>query len=113
LLKGLTYVPRVLITDKLKSYGAAKREILPSVEHRQHKYLNNRAENSHQPTRQRERRMQGFKSPGHAQRFLAAYGPISQHFRPCRHRLTAPEYRQELRKRCRVWEEITGAGMAA
>jgi putative transposase len=113
LLKGLTYVPRVLITDKLKSYGVAKREILPSVEHRQHKYLNNRAENSHQPTRQRERRMQGFKSPGHAQRFLAAYGPISQHFRPCRHRLTAPEYRQELRKRCRVWEEITGAGMAA
>ena len=70
-------MPRVIITDKLKSYGAAKREILPGVEHRQHRYLNNRAENSHQPTRQRERRMQGFKSPGHAQRFLAAYGPIA------------------------------------
>ena len=69
LLKGLTYVPRVIVTDKLKSYGAAKREILPGVEHRQHRYLNNRAENSHQPTRQRERRMQRFKSPGHAQRF--------------------------------------------
>ena len=53
--------------------------MLPSVEHRQHRYLNNRAENSHQPTRQRERRMQRFKSPGHAQRFLAAYGPIAQH----------------------------------
>ena len=64
LLKGLKYVPRVIITDKLKSYGAAKREILPGVEHRQHRYLNNRAENSHQPTRQRERRMQGFKSRG-------------------------------------------------
>jgi hypothetical protein len=51
LLKGLTYVPRVIVTDKLKSYGAAKREILPGVEHRQHRYLNNRAENSHQPTR--------------------------------------------------------------
>jgi putative transposase len=51
LLKGLTYVPRVLITDQLKSYGAAKRQILPGVEHRQHWYLNNRAENSHQPTR--------------------------------------------------------------
>jgi putative transposase len=113
LLKGLTYVPRVIITDKLKSYGAAKREILPSVENRQHKYLNNRAENSHQPIRQRERRMQGFKSPGHAQRFLAAYGPIAQHFRPWRHRLSAPEYRQELRKRCQVWEEIMGTGMAA
>jgi putative transposase len=49
LLKGLTYVPRVLITDKLKSYGAAKRDMLPGVEHRQHRYLNNRAENSHQP----------------------------------------------------------------
>ena len=59
LLKGLTYVPRVIVTDKLKSYGAAKREILPGVEHRQHRYLNNRAENSHQPIRQRERRMQG------------------------------------------------------
>jgi len=66
LLKGLQYVPRVIITDKLKSYGAAKREILPVVEHRQSRYLNNRCENSHRPTRQREYRMQGFKSPGHA-----------------------------------------------
>jgi putative transposase len=51
LLKGLMYVPRVVITDKLKSYGAAKREILPGVEHRQRRYLNNRCENSHRPTR--------------------------------------------------------------
>jgi putative transposase len=93
LLKGCQYVPRVIITEKLKSYGAAKREILPGVEHRQHRYLNNRAENSHQPTRQRERRMQGFKSPGHAQRFLAAYGPSAQHFRPRRHRFSASAYR--------------------
>ena len=76
LLKGLLYVPRVLITDKLKSYGAAKPEFLPEVEHRQHWYLNNRAENSHQPTRQREHRIQRFKSPGQAQRFLSAHGPI-------------------------------------
>ena len=62
LLKGLQYVPRVIITDKLKSYGAAKREILPGVEHRQHKRLNNRAENSHQPTRLREKNMRRFKS---------------------------------------------------
>jgi putative transposase len=113
LLKDLTYVPRVIITDKLKSYGAAKRELLPSVEHRQHRYLNNRAENSHQPTRQRERRMQRFKSPGQAQRFLSAYGPIAQHFRPRRHRLSAPAYRQEMRKRFQVWGEITGTEMAA
>jgi hypothetical protein len=99
LLKGLTYVPRVIITDKLKSYGAAKRDILPGVEHRQHRYLNNRAENSHQPTRQRERRMQGVTSPGHAQRFLSAYGLIAHHFRPRRHRLPAPEYRQEMAQR--------------
>jgi len=69
LLKGLAYVPRVVITDKLASYGAAMREVLPGVEHRRHKGLNNRAENSHQPTRERERRMRRFKGPGHAQRF--------------------------------------------
>jgi putative transposase len=113
LLKGLMYVPRVLITDKLKSYGAAKREVMPSVEHRQHRYLNNRAENSHQPIRQREWRMQGFKSPGHAQRFLSAYGPIAQHFRPRRHLLSASAYRQEMAQRFQMWGEITSTGMAA
>jgi transposase-like protein len=64
LLKGLLYVPRVLITDKLKSYGVAQRELLPDVEHWQSRYLNNRSENSHRPTRRRERQMQRFKSPG-------------------------------------------------
>ena len=78
-LKGLQYVPRVVITDKLKSYGAAKRELLPGVEHRQSRSLNNRCENSHRPIRQRERRMQGFTSLGHAQRFLSAYGPRLSH----------------------------------
>jgi putative transposase len=100
-------VPRVIVTDKLKSYGAAKREILPSVEHRQHRYLNNRAENSHQPTRQRERRMQGFKSPGHAQRFLSAYSPIAQYFRPRRPRVSASAYWQEMRHRFDTWQDLT------
>ncbi len=113
LLKGCQYVPRVLITDQLKSYGAAKRELLPGVEHRQHRYLNNRAENSHQPTRQRERRMQGFKSPAHAQRFLAAYGPIAQHFRPRRHRWSASAYRQEMRHRFDTWQDLTNLPTAA
>jgi putative transposase len=113
LLKGFTYVPRVVITDKLKSYGAALREILPSVEHRQHRYLNNRAENSHQPARQRERRMGRFKAPGHAQRFLAAYGPIAQHLRPRRHLLPAPIYRRVMRQRFRTWQEIPSTTMAA
>jgi putative transposase len=103
LLKSLHYAPRVIITDKLRGYRAAKREILPSVEHRQHRYLNSRAENSHQPTRQRERRMQRVKSPGHAQRFLAAYGPIASHFRPRRHRFWTPAYRQEMGQRFQVW----------
>jgi putative transposase len=112
LLKGCQYVPRVIITDKLKSYEAAKRELLPGVEHRQHRYLNNRAENSHQPTRQRERRMQGFKSPGHAQRFLSAYGPIAQHFRPRCHRLPAPTYRHIMAQRFQSWHEVTGTAAA-
>ena len=90
-----------------------KREILPGVEHRQSRYLNNRCENSHRPTRQRERRMQGFKSPGHAQRFLSAYGPIAQHFRPRRHLLSASAYRQEMSHRFESWAEITGTERAA
>ena len=113
LLKGLRYVPRVIITDQLKSYGAAKREMLPGVDHRQSRYLNNRCENSHRPTRQRERRMQGFKSPGHAQRFLSAYGPIAQHVRPRRHLLSASAYRHEISHRFERWAEITGTERAA
>jgi putative transposase len=80
LLNGLRYVPRVIITDKLKSYSAAKAEVMLSVEHLQQKYQNNRAENSHQPTRLREKVMRRFKSAGQAQRFLSAFGPISSHF---------------------------------
>jgi len=113
LLKGCQYVPRVLITDKLASYGAAKKELLPSVEHRQHKRLNNRAENSHQPTRQRERTMRRFKTAGHAHRLLAAPGPIREHFCPRRHRLGAKRYRAVLQERFAVWNTITGVQMAA
>jgi putative transposase len=113
LLKGPAYVPRVLITDKPNSYGAAKRELLSSVEHRQYRYLNNRAGTSHQPTRQRERRMQGFKSPAHDQRFLTAYGPIAQQFRPRRHRLSALAYRQEMRQRFDSWRAIMDLPTAA
>jgi putative transposase len=82
LLRGLPYVPRVLITDKLASYGVAHRRLMRRVEHRRSTYLNNRAENSHQPTRQRERAMKKFTSPGGAQRFLSAFSGISPHFRP-------------------------------
>ena len=103
----------MIITDKLKSYGAAKREMLPGVEHRQSRYLNNRCENSHRPTRQREYCMQGFKSAGHAQRFLSAYGPIAPHFRPRRHLLSALAYREEMKYRFARWAQITGTEQAA
>ena len=73
--KGLAYVPRAIMTDKLRSYGAARREMIPSVQHPQHRHLNNRAENSHQPTRQWERRMQGFRSPGRADVFSPHTAP--------------------------------------
>lgn len=108
ILKGVQYVPHVIITDKLKSHGAAKREILPGVEHRQHKGLNNRAENSHQPTRLREKKMRKFKSVKQAQRFLSACGLIAGHFQPRRHRLNAQEYRATLQGRFLMWNEVTG-----
>jgi putative transposase len=113
LLKNLEYVPRVLITDKLGSYQAARRQMLRSMEHRRSKYLNNRAENSHQPTRHRERAMKRFTSPGHAQRFLSAFSGISPHFRPRRHRLTAEDYRREMTDRFTTWNQITGTTTAA
>ncbi|MGW1093562.1 IS6 family transposase [Streptomyces sp. NPDC002596] len=102
-------VPRVIVTDKLRSYGAAHREAMPSAEHRSHKGLNSRAENSHQPTRQRERAMKGFRSVGGAQRFLSAFSGISPHFRPRRHLMTAPDHRLEMTVRFAIWDQITGA----
>jgi putative transposase len=81
---------------------------LPDVEHRCHKGLNNRAESSHQPTRERERRMRRFKSPGHAQRSLAASGPIVGHCRPRRHLLTAAAYRETRAARFASWRAVTG-----
>lgn len=102
-------MPRVIVTDKLRYYGAAHREVMPSVEHRAHKGLNNRAENSHQPTGQRERARKGFRSTGGAQRFLAAFSGISPHFRPQRHLMTATEYRTEMTTRFASWNQITKA----
>jgi putative transposase len=113
LLKGLQYVPRVLITDKLGSYGVAKRELLPTVEHRKSRYLNNRAENSHRPTRRRERQMQRFKSSPQAQGFLSAHSFIYGHFRPRRHRMTATDDRISRATAFSVWREETYAPMAA
>jgi putative transposase len=113
LLKGLQDVPRVLITDKLKSYGVAQRELPPDVEHRQSRYLNNRAENSHRPTRRRERQMQRFKSALQAQRFLSAHSFIYGHFRPRRHLMKAYSYRIMRALAFEVWQEEICARNAA
>ena len=113
LLRSCGRPPRVMITDKLRSYGAARRSVLPRVIHRQSRYLNNRAENSHQPTRQRERRMKRFKSPEHAQRFLEVQGIVAEHFRPKRHLLNAARYRIERDRRFEVWHEVKHLSAAA
>jgi putative transposase len=113
LLKGLHYVPRVLITDKLKSYAAAKKTVMPGVEHRQHKGLNNRAELSHQRTRQQERQMRRFKSPRQTQRFLSAHGPINNLFYLRRHRISAAQYRAARREAFNTWSQVTCVQKAA
>jgi putative transposase len=111
LRKRTASVPRVVVTDKLRSYAPALQETMASVEHRSHKGLNNRAENSHQPTRERERAMKGFRSAGGAQRFLGAFSYISPHFRPRRHLLTASDYREEMTERFTVWKQVTGVSV--
>jgi putative transposase len=112
LLAGLKYKPKRIVTDGLGSYGAAKREVLPGVRHRISRYLNNRAENSHRPTRRRERQMQRFKSPRQAQRFLSAHSMIYGHFRPRRHLMTAAQYRHARAEAFGVWQQETCARTA-
>src|SRR5689334_13208905 len=107
LLRGLRYKPRRLVTDGLRSYGVAQREVLPDVQHRTSRYLNNRAENFHRPTRRRERQMQRFKSAQQAQRFLSVHGSLYGHFRPRRHLMTAGGYRRARAKAFRVWRQET------
>ncbi len=113
LLKRQCRAPRVMVTDKLASYGAAKRDVMPSVEHRKHKGLNNRAENSHQPTRRRERQMKRFKSAGQAQRFLSAHDRINNLFHLRRHQVPATQYQATRTQAFQVWAEVTGIAVAA
>jgi putative transposase len=108
LLKRQCRAPRVMVTDKLASYGAAKQELMPGVEHRRHKGLNNRAENSHQPTRRRERQMKRFKSPRQAQRFLSAHDQIDSLFHPRRDHVTAVQHRAARARAFEAWAEVSG-----
>ena len=112
LLVGLKCKPRRIVTDGLRSYGVARREVLPNVPHRTSRYLNNRAENSHRPARRRERQMQRFKSPQQAQRFLSSHAMIYGHFRPRRHLMTAAQYRCARDKAFRGWRQETCARTA-
>jgi putative transposase len=105
LLHDLQYKPGCLVTDGLRSYGVAQRAIMPDVRHRTSRYLNNRAENSHRPTRRRERQMQRFKSAGQAQRFLSTQAMIYGHFRPQRHLMAARSYRHARAKAFRLWQQ--------
>jgi putative transposase len=102
-----------MITDKLASYSVAKKEMMPYVEHRQHKGLNNRAENSHQPTRRRERQMKRFASAGRAQRFLSAHDGINNLFLLHRDQVTADQHRFARRRAFESWAEVTGCATAA
>src|SRR4051812_22133689 len=113
LLKKQGRAPRVLITDKLKSYAAAKREIMPGVAHRQHKGLNNRAENSHQPTRRREWSMKRFKSPQQVQRFLSTQDQIANVFSRRLNQDTAAKFHSARHEAFALWAEVTGVAMAA
>jgi putative transposase len=112
LLHGLKYKPRRLVTDGLRSYGVAQRAVLPGVRHRTSRYLNNRAKNSHRPTRRRERQMQRFKSPSQGQRFLSTHAMIYDHFRPRRHRMTAAGYRRARPTAFQVWRQETCVNQA-
>lgn len=109
LLKGQGQLPLEITTDKLGSYGAAKRKVMPLVPHCQDRYANNRAEVSHEHTRGRERQMRGFRSDGHAQRFLSVPGQCHNLFRPGRHMLSAHNYRLLRSRSFQIWSQVTCA----
>jgi putative transposase len=107
LLKGLQYMPRVIITDKLRSYKAAKRKLLKTTEHCSHKRLNNHIEVSHQPTRLREKQRRRFKNPHHAQLFLSVFGVLRNWFKIGFYKLSAEERRRKLKEAFAFWHQIT------
>src|SRR5919107_1897874 len=113
LLKRQCRAPRVLVTDKLRVYEAAKKHLLHGLDHRRHKGLNNRAENSHQPTRRRERQMKRFKSPRRAQRFLSAHDQINNLFHLRRDHVPAEQYRAARARAFETWAAVTGVAARA
>jgi putative transposase len=109
LLKRQSMPPKRIITDKLRSYGAAKRDVMPGVEHRSHKGLNNRAENSHLPLRKREHTMQGFRSAGSLQRFISIFSALRNLFVIPRHKRSALATHIHRIRAIAHWKAVTGA----
>src|SRR4028119_789783 len=109
LLKKQGYAPEELVTDKLGSYGAARRELSLSCRHEQGLRKNNRAENSHQPVRRRERKMQRFKSPGSAQRFLSMQAAVHNVFTLQRHLISRRTLRTFRAEAAQAWQHATAA----
>src|SRR6266700_2496047 len=109
LLCGQGKAPLRIIIDQLRSYSAALRTILCGVAHNTERYANNRAESSHQPTRQRERYMRRFKSAGQAQRFLSLHGVVQKLFRVGRHLLSSTNHRLLRSRSCGVWQTVRAA----
>jgi putative transposase len=109
LLKKQGHAPKRIITDKLRSYGAARREVMPAIEHRSHKVLNNRAENSHLPLRKRERVMQGFRSVGGLQLFISAFSAVRSHFVPSHQKHSALATHIHRIRAIAQWKAATGA----
>jgi putative transposase len=113
LMKKGAMAPRVMVIDKPGSYGAARRDMGLRIEHRQHKGLNNRVENSHQPTRRRERQMKRFKSARQVQHFLSIHDPINNLFHLRHHQLTATSFREARSAAFEAWAGITSIALAA
>ena len=102
-------LPRVMVTDKLKSYVAANKDKGLKFEHRQHKGLNNRCENSHEPTRVREKVMRRFKSARQLQHFLSVHDQVANVFQHCRYNRDASAKRTARAQALQTWEEVSCA----
>jgi len=109
LLKKTGITPSIMVTDKLGSYGAAKTKLGLSAVHEQGLRKNNRCENSHLPVRRRERKMQRFKSPGSAQRFLNVHASVYNHFTTDRHLATRPTMKELRAQASRQWRNVAAA----
>lgn len=108
LIKRYSVVPKRIVTDKLRSYNAAKRDVAPGLDHWSHKGLNNRAENSHLPFRKREKTMQGFRSPGGLQRFISVHSATRNSFSVPARRRNAQTIRYHRMEAIDAWKTASG-----